>query len=341
MRGLIAAMSVAAAYVCAPALAHAQAAAGAPSTPNTSSTPDASVTADANVDQDAQSGGRFAIPDPWEDFNRNMYGVNDAADKAVLEPVARGYRAVAPQFVRTGVSNFLHNLGAPVILVNDVLQGEIGRAGVTVARFGINSTLGVLGLLDPATDFGFQRHDDDFGQTLAVWGVGPGPYLFVPLLGPTTVRDGAGHLVDLAFDPLNWARFRHADEVRAARIVVGAISTREELLDPVDAMRRTSIDPYSTVRATYQLTRESEILHGAVDDEESPNLDNSTEPAGAGPAGAATTGAGPTPSGPTSSQGAAPNQPGAGPTPSDQHPVNGAQSPSTDTNSTPSPGDKK
>src|SRR5262249_35236852 len=155
---------------------------------------------------------------------------------------------------RTGVSNFLSNLGSPVTFVNDLLQGHIGRAGTTIARLGINSTLGVFGLFDPATDFGFDRHEEDFGQTLAVWGGHSGPYVFVPLLGPTTVRDGAGRIVDLAFDPLNWARFDHHTEVLATRAVVGAISTREDLLDPVDTMRRTSIDPYATVRATYQLT---------------------------------------------------------------------------------------
>lgn len=220
-----------------------------------------------------------SISDPWEGFNRHMYAVNDAADHAVLEPVARGYRAVTPQFVRSGVSNFLHNLGSPVTFVNDLLQGQIGRAGTTAARLGINSTLGVFGLLDPATDFGFDRHEEDFGQTLAVWGVHSGPYIFVPLMGPTTVRDGAGQIVDLAFDPLNWARFHHDNEVRVTRAVVGGISAREELLDAVDSLRSTSIDQYATVRATYQLTRESEIQNGLVDDEELPNSADSTEAA--------------------------------------------------------------
>jgi phospholipid-binding lipoprotein MlaA len=283
MRGLIAAISVAAAYWYAPAFAHALDAAGqasaAAATPQTTTAPQADVPApaaqtapEAQSDDDAVT----SIPDPWEGFNRHMYAVNDAADRVAVEPVARGYRAVTPRPLRTGVSNFLSNLGSPVTFVNDLLQGQIGRAGTIVARLGINSTLGVFGLFDPATDFGFERHEEDFGQTLAVWGVHSGPYLFVPLLGPTTVRDGAGRVIDLAFDPLNWARFDHANEVRATRIVVGAISTREELLDPVDTLRRTSIDPYATVRATYQLTRESEIRNGLVDDEETPTLDDSS-----------------------------------------------------------------
>jgi len=248
-----------------------------------------------------------------------MYGVNDAADKAVVEPVARGYRAATPRFVRTGVANFLNNLGAPVTFVNDLLQGQVSRAGVTAARLGINSTLGFFGLLDPASDFGFERHEEDFGQTLAVWGLRSGPYLFVPLIGPTTIRDGAGRIIDLAFDPLNWARFHHDDQVRAARIVIGAISAREELLDPVDALRRTSIDPYATVRATYQLTRESEILNGVVDDEEVPSSDPVAEP--------------------NPSAGAA--APGTEATPNPQPSLSGAQKPPQNTTGSTPSGDKK
>jgi phospholipid-binding lipoprotein MlaA len=255
MRRLFLAMSVATACLCAPGLAHAQ-------DPLTS------------PEQIVESS---SIPDPWEGFNRNMYSVNDAADHAVLEPVARGYRAVTPNFLRTGVNNFLHNLGSPVTFVNDLLQGQLKRAGVTAARLGINTTLGVFGLLDPAADFGFESHDEDFGQTLAVWGVGSGPYLFVPLLGPTSVRDGAGQVLDLAFDPLNWAHFHHDNEARVTRAVVGGIAAREQLLDPIESIRRTSIDPYATIRATYQLTRESEIRNGLVDDEELPNLDDSSQ----------------------------------------------------------------
>lgn len=272
MRRLFLAMSVATACLCAPALAHAQDAMSAPEQIQESS----------------------SIPDPWEGFNRNMYAVNDAADHAVLEPVARGYRAVTPRFVRTGVNNFLHNLGSPVTFVNDLLQGQLRRAGVTAARLGINTTLGVFGLLDPAADFGFESHDEDFGQTLAVWGVGSGPYVFMPLLGPTSVRDGAGRVVDLAFDPLNWARFNHDNETRVTRAVVSGVAAREELLDPIDSIRATSIDPYATIRATYQLARESEVRNGLLDDEEMPNLDDNTEAAPPSEQSAPTAGTAPT-----------------------------------------------
>jgi phospholipid-binding lipoprotein MlaA len=250
-----------------------------------------------------------------------MYGVNDGIDRAVLEPVARGYHAVTPGFVRTGVANFLDNLALPVTFVNDLLQGQVKRAGVTAARLGINSTLGLFGLLDPATDFGFARHNEDFGQTLAVWGVGTGPYLFLPLVGPTTIRDGAGRIVDLAFDPLNWARFHHDNDARVARLVVGGISDREQLLDAIDTLRRTSIDPYSSVLATYTLTRESEIRNGLPADEDSPSSEDTTEPAPDG--------------------GAAPETPpaGANQTPGDQQSLSGAQATTPGATST-TPGDK-
>src|SRR5215813_1840182 len=122
------------------------------------------------------------VYDPYENFNRHLYAFNDRIDKAVLEPVARGYRAVTPHFVRTGVST---------------------------ARFGVNTTVGILGFCDPAQSMGLPDHDEDFGQTLAVWGVKSGPYFFVPLLGPTSLRDGVGRIVDLGIDPLTWAHYPH------------------------------------------------------------------------------------------------------------------------------------
>ncbi len=190
MRGFVSALSFA---VClaAPAWAFAQEAAPAPAAAEDTTQPSAQVET-----QDA------VVSDPWEHFNRSLYSVHDGVDRAVLEPVARGYRAVTPGFFREGVRNFLHNLRSPVIFANDVLQGQFRRAGITAARFGINTTLGIVGVLDPASGMGLESHDEDFGQTLAVWGLDAGPYIFIPVIGPTTVRDGIGSLVDLAFDPL-------------------------------------------------------------------------------------------------------------------------------------------
>lgn len=214
------------------------------------------------------------VYDPWEGLNRDLYAVHDAVDRAVLEPVARGYRAVVPEPARNGVRNFLRNLRGPVIFVNDVLQGEPRRAGVTAARFGLNSTIGVLGVLDPATHLGLERHDEDFGQTLAVWGVDEGPYIFVPVLGPTNVRDGIGRVVDIAFDPLTWSEFDDVDTVRVSRTVVGGISTREGVLDAVDGVRETSIDPYVTYRNTYETLRDGQIRNGEPATESLPSFDD-------------------------------------------------------------------
>lgn len=214
------------------------------------------------------------VNDPWEGFNRDMFAVHESVDQAVVEPVARGYRAVTPAPVRRGVQNFLRNLRGPVILANDLLQGELGRAGVTAARFGVNTTIGVAGVFDPASSMGLERHDEDFGQTLAVWGVESGPYIFIPLLGPTTVRDGAGRIVDIAFDPLTWARGDDIDAWRVGRGLAAGVSAREQVIEVVDDLRRDSLDPYVTLRTSYGLLRESGIQNGPSDIQELPEFED-------------------------------------------------------------------
>jgi len=226
--------------------------------------------------------------DPWQGFNRNMFGVHQAVDGVVLEPVARGYRAITPRPVRTGVLNFLRNLKAPVIFANDVLQGEVGRAGNTAGRFAINTTLGIGGIFDPATSMGLERHDEDFGQTLAVWGIPSGPYLFVPLMGPTTVRDGAGQLVDSVFDPLTWADFDDVDTVRAARGVMTGIATRELLIEQIDSFEAQGGDLYVTYRSAYEVSREAAIQNGRADVQDLPDFEDiDEEPATNSPNGGA------------------------------------------------------
>ncbi len=218
-----------------------------------------------------------ASSDPWEGFNREMYAIHEGVDELLLEPVARGYRAITPRPVRQGVLNFLRNLRSPVIFANDVLQGEFSRAGTTAARFGLNTTIGVAGLFDPATGLGLERHDEDFGQTLAVWGVDSGPYLFVPLFGPTTVRDGAGRIIDVVFDPLTWAEFDEADEVRITRTILAGVAAREQVLETVDDIRRDSVDPYTTIRSSYGLLRDSAIQNGPTDVQDLPDFDEIDE----------------------------------------------------------------
>lgn len=214
------------------------------------------------------------VSDPWEGANRNLYAVHDAIDRAVLEPVARGYRAITPRIFRTGVSNVLRNLSAPVTFANDVLQGEAQRAGVTAARFGLNTTLGLGGLMDPATDLGLEQHDEDFGQTLGAWGIDAGPYVFVPLLGPTTVRDAAGRIIDIAFDPLSWAGFDNADTARGVRTGAAALSSRESLIESIDDLRANSLDPYVSIRTTYTLLRQSAVRNSEERVEDLPNFDD-------------------------------------------------------------------
>ena len=244
------------AWIAAPALAHAQEAAQTDAAP-------------------AQN--TAAVSDPWEGFNRGLFAVNESVDKAVLEPVARGYRAVTPGPVREGVLNFLRNLRGPVIFANDVMQGEIGRAGATAGRFAINTTIGVAGVFDPATRMGLERHDEDFGQTLAVWGVHEGPYLFVPLFGPTNLRDGFGGVVDLVFDPLSWAGGEDAGVWRASRTVVAGVSGREQVIEAVDDVRTSSVDPYASVRTSYSLLRQSAIQNGRTDVQDLPEFNDIPE----------------------------------------------------------------
>jgi len=256
MRGALAVLTLAACMT--PAAALAQAPPGEP----------------VAVEESELAGTHPDVVDPWEGFNRAMFATHEVVDQAVLEPVARGYRAVTPQPVRNSVRSFLRNLRSPVILANDLMQGEFSRAGRTIVRFGLNSTVGFLGLFDPATGLGLEGHDEDFGQTLAVWGVESGPYLFIPLMGPTTVRDGGGRIVDNAFDPFNYAQFENADTFRIARGAVTGISARESVLDAVDGIRRESMDPYASIRTSYLLLRQSAVQNGRANVHDLPDFED-------------------------------------------------------------------
>ena len=140
--------------------------------------------------------GYSEIPDPFEDVNRVTFQFNEAVDKAVLEPVARGYRAVTPGGIRTVVSNFITNLKSPIVIGNQLLQGDLEGAGNATARMVINTLAGFGGILDLADEGGIEHEPEDFGQTLATWGVGDGAYVVLPLLGPSSIRDASGMLVD-------------------------------------------------------------------------------------------------------------------------------------------------
>lgn len=211
--------------------------------------------------------------DPVEPLNRYFFAVNDQLiDGLILKPAAQGYDTVLPGFAKDSIRHFLDNLRTPVILVNDVLQGEWDRAGTTITRFGINTTVGVGGLLDPATDWGYDRHGEDFGQTLAVWGTGEGPYIFLPLLGPAPPRDLAGFVVDQAFDPLTYVFWNRDSVIPTARFVVNGLDLRARNLDTLDEIERTSVDYYAALRSLYRQSRNNEIANGEIDPDNLPDI---------------------------------------------------------------------
>ncbi len=184
--------------------------------------------------------------DPLEGFNRFIFAINDMLDTVAFRPLAATYRVLLPQFFRDAVRSFLRNLDTPVILANDLLQGSFDRAGTTLTRFAINTTVGVAGLWDAADSFGYPYHNEDFGQTLGVWGVGPYPYLVLPVFGPSTARDGIGLAADTFMDPLFYLL---PTELSLARTAVQGIDFRSRNIETIEELRRDSIDFYARIRS--------------------------------------------------------------------------------------------
>jgi phospholipid-binding lipoprotein MlaA len=200
--------------------------------------------------------------DPLEPTNRVFYAINNGLDVVILKPAAEAYRYVVPAPVRNGVHNVLGNLGTPVQLVNDMLEGKPRRAGDTAMRFVINSSVGVLGIFDVATGLGYKNHDADFGLTLASWGVPEGPFLFLPVLGPTDPRDAAGYGVDIALDPFTWVGSPHDEGLKVfnwTRYALSAVDARERALGAIDQIKKTALDPYATFRSLYRQHRHSQV----------------------------------------------------------------------------------
>ena len=210
--------------------------------------------------------------DPYQDTNRAVFNFNNKVDEYVLAPTARAYVAVVPDPARQGVHNFLLNLDLPVTFANDLLQGEMDRAGDTLGRFTINSTLGIGGLLDPASDFGIPYHKEDFGQTLGTWGVGEGPYIVLPLLGPDPPRDAAGQVVDIFLDPSTYIPIREHIWWSLGRRTLAIIDVRSRNLDTVENIERGSVDYYASVRSLYRQLRNNEIRNGQPDVKNLPDL---------------------------------------------------------------------
>ena len=210
--------------------------------------------------------------DPYEKTNRSIFSFDQALDHAVARPVAVFYNHAVPEFARDGVHNFLSNLDAPVTFGNDVLQGSPDRAGQTLGRMVINSTIGLGGLVDVAAKMGIAPHEEDFGQTLGVWGVGEGPYLVVPLTGPSNPRDSVGTVVDYFMDPLTYMKWNNSTLYMGIRTGMGFVDLRARNVDNLDQIERTSVDLYATTRSLYRQHRNAEIRNGAPDTENLPNL---------------------------------------------------------------------
>lgn len=230
--------------------------------------------------------------DPFEGINRRTHALNEELDRWVLDPITWTYRKVTPEFFRDGMRNFFWNLSEPTTMMNDLLQREWDDAAVSLTRLVVNSTLGVGGLFDPASSLGMPPHESDFGQTMALAGVGSGPYVVLPLVGPSTVRDGVGLAVDVVFRPSTFV-VPLADQLVFTTIQGGGfgLTVREEYYDQLKVLKESSIDYYSALRSAYAQTREAEIWdrrqHHLEDDDGLPAEAGSVGAAGAAGATAA------------------------------------------------------
>ncbi|MBL8839348.1 MAG: VacJ family lipoprotein [Alphaproteobacteria bacterium] len=209
--------------------------------------------------------------DPYEPFNRSVFAFNDALDVVILKPLAVWYRFLVPiPEVRDAITRVLDNASLPWTAANEVFQGEFGRARITTTRFLINTTLGIGGVFDWATRWGFPHHEEDFGLTLArTFGMREGPYLMLPLLGPSNVRDTGGRIVDGVGDPVGWILPFPGSIVRGA---VRGIDTRQRNIENIDELRRDSVDFYATLRSVWRQRRESQVRRGEAPPSDIPRV---------------------------------------------------------------------
>ena len=197
--------------------------------------------------------------DPLEPINRGIYHFNDGVDHLLIKPAAEVYSGVLPQFVRTGVSNFFSNIGDVIVALNNLLQGKFLQAVSDVGRIAVNTTAGLLGVIDVATEIGLEKHNEDFGQTLGYWGIGDGPYLVLPFFGPSNLRDTVGFVVDFKTDPITYV-----DPARDRNILWSArtINRRSELLETSKILETAALDPYEFVRDAYLQRRRNLVYDG-------------------------------------------------------------------------------
>ena len=203
--------------------------------------------------------------DPLEPLNRKVLDLNLFIDRILLKPVTKVYMAILPEQARDALKRVLDNMKEPVVVINNVLQGEPKHAGVAVGRFVVNSTIGVAGLFDVAKKWGMAKVTGDFGQTLFVWGVPDGPYLMLPLLGPSNPRDAVGMGIDAYIDPFSFlATAEDVDEIEISRFVLGGIDERARVMDVLDDLQKNSLDFYAQLRSLSQQRRAAELRRGAA-----------------------------------------------------------------------------
>lgn len=203
--------------------------------------------------------GDGEVSDPLESINRGIYAFNEKADQYVIKPVAMGYQWITPSFVDRGISNFFSNLDDVVVVVNDLLQFKFNQAASDASRFLVNSTVGILGFVDVATGMGLPKHNEDLGQTLGAYGVGPGPYLVIPILGPSNLRDALGSFGDTYVDPIYYIEDYDA---RMATLVLKGIDLRADNISTKNIIDEAALDPYDFVRSGYMQRREYLIYDG-------------------------------------------------------------------------------
>ena len=206
------------------------------------------------------------IYDPFEPVNRAIFSFNNVADRIVLEPIAKGYKKL-PSPLQSGIKNFLSNLRAPLVVVNQLLQGQGENAVQSSGRFIVNSTVGVFGLFDVAEKIGLEEKEEDYGQTLATWGVGDGFYIVLPLFGPSNLRDTSGMVLTMLTDPINAYVVSEGEAwLVPMRTAANAVDQRSQIIDEVNALRDNSVDYYAAVRSSYYQNRNAAINN--VDDTE-------------------------------------------------------------------------
>ena len=206
------------------------------------------------------------VYDPFEPVNRAIFSFNNVADRIVLEPAAKGYKKL-PSPIQSGISNFLSNLRTPLVIVNQFLQGQGGNAIQSSGRFVVNSTVGIFGLFDVAEKIGLEEKEEDFGQTLATWGVGDGFYIVLPLFGPSNLRDTTGMVMTMITDPINAYAVSEGEAwLVPMRTAANAVNQRSKIIDEVNALRDNSVDYYAAVRSSYYQNRKAAIAN--VDDSE-------------------------------------------------------------------------